>query len=105
IVLNSAAELQKILEVTGESAQNARPGLFVRLGLPATNAAIDLSTKFGASTDAAVALLQAARPVAGQLGVAFHVGSQCMDPRAWRDGMALGVSLPRPAPSRRARRV
>jgi ornithine decarboxylase len=88
-VLDSEAELRKILEVTGKCAAAARPGMFVRLALPANKAAIDLSSKFGASVDAAVALLQAARPVAERLGVTFHVGSQCMDPLAWREAMAL----------------
>jgi ornithine decarboxylase len=88
-VLDSEAELQKILEVTSACAVAAQPGLFVRLGLPTAKAAIDLSGKFGASADAAVALLRAARPAAGRLGVAFHVGSQCMDPLAWREAMAL----------------
>ncbi|HEY1855702.1 type III PLP-dependent enzyme [Acidocella sp.] len=87
-VLDSKAELQKILEVIGEH-ETARPGLFVRLALPAARAAIDLSSKFGATFDTAVTLLQAARPVAGRLGIAFHVGSQCMDPLAWREAMAL----------------
>ena len=30
-----------------------------------------------------------ARPLARKLGVAFHVGSQCMDPLAWREAIAL----------------
>ncbi len=95
-VLDSEAELQKILEVIGACENAARPGLFVRLALPAAQAAIDLSSKFGASIEAAVALLQAARPVAGRLGVAFHVGSQCMDPLAWREAMALaGLAIRR----------
>ncbi|HTJ89763.1 MAG TPA: type III PLP-dependent enzyme [Acidocella sp.] len=88
-VLDSEAELQKILEVTSACAAAGQPGLFVRLALPTTKAAIDLSSKFGACADAAVALLRAARPAAGRLGVAFHVGSQCMDPLAWRAAMAL----------------
>ncbi len=91
-VLDSEIELAKILaEIASPEAAalNARPGLFVRLALPKTNAAIDLSTKFGAEIETAVALLRAARPVAGVLGVAFHVGSQCMDPLAWRAAMAL----------------
>jgi ornithine decarboxylase len=88
-VLDSEAELQKILDVTGACAAAAQPGLFVRLAPPTTKAAIDLSSKFGASADAAVALLRAARPAAGRLGVTFHVGSQCMDPLAWREAMAL----------------
>ncbi len=91
-VLDSAAELTKILAeiaVPAAAALAAKPGLFVRLALPKTGAAIDLSSKFGADFETAVALLRAARPVAGKLGVAFHVGSQCMDTLAWRDAMAL----------------
>jgi ornithine decarboxylase len=88
-VLDSEAELQKILEVTGACAAPAQPGLFVRLGLPSTKAAIDLSSKFGASVEAAATLLRVARPAAGRLGIAFHVGSQCMDPLAWREAVAL----------------
>jgi len=91
-VLDSPAELAKILDVIGTrdaAALNALPGLFIRIALPKSRAAIDLSSKFGADFDTAVALLRAARPMAGRLGVAFHVGSQCMDPLAWRDAMAL----------------
>ena len=95
-VLDSHAELDKILTeiATPEAAAlGARPGLFIRLALPNTGAAIDLSSKFGADFETAVALLRAARPVAGRLGVAFHVGSQCMDPLAWRDAMALAGTV------------
>ena len=95
-VLDSHAELGKILTeiATPEAAAlGAQPGLFIRLALPNTGAAIDLSSKFGADFETAVALLRAARPVAGRLGVAFHVGSQCMDPLAWRDAMALAGSV------------
>ena len=91
-VLDSEAELNKILDVIATrdaAALNAQPGLFIRLALPKTGAAIDLSSKFGAAFETAVSLLRAARPVAGRLGVAFHVGSQCLDPLAWRDAMAL----------------
>ncbi len=91
-VLDSPAELDKILGEIAKpdaAALNAQPGLFIRLALPDTGAAIDLSSKFGADLETAVALLRAARPIAGRLGVAFHVGSQCMDPLAWRDAMAL----------------
>jgi ornithine decarboxylase len=91
-VFDTQGEMDKILaEIAGPEAAalNAAPGLFVRLALPKSGAAIDLSTKFGADAQAAVALLRAARPYAGKLGVAFHVGSQCMDPLAWREAMAL----------------
>jgi ornithine decarboxylase len=99
-VLDAPAELAKILAVLDapEAASlHARPGLFVRLALPKSRAAIDLSSKFGADFEAAVALLRAARPHAGRLGVAFHVGSQCMDPLAWRDAMRLTGAVIRAA--------
>ena len=89
-VLDSEAELQKILEshrrVPGFGA--AGP---VRAPGPARDQSGDrsLHANSAPSLDAAVALLRAARPVAERLGVAFHVGSQCMDPRAWREAMAL----------------
>jgi len=99
-VLDSADELHKILEETGtpEAARlGVRPGLFVRLALPETGAAINLSKKFGADFATAVDLLRAARPHAGKLGVAFHVGSQCTDPLAWRDALALAGEVIRAA--------
>jgi len=94
-VFDSAAELQKILGEIPPS--DFAPGLFVRLALPRFVAAIDLSTKFGANVETAVALLRAARPHAGRLGVAFHVGSQCMDPLAWREAIALAGAVIRAA--------
>jgi ornithine decarboxylase len=91
-VLDSKTELNKILDVLATrdaAALNAKPSLFVRLALQKTGAAIDLSSKFGADVETAISLLRAARPVAGRLGVAFHVGSQCLNPLAWRDAIAL----------------
>ena len=64
-------------------------GLVVRIALPKGGAKLDLSGKFGADFDDAVALLRAARGCAAMLGVSFHVGSQCLDPLAWRDALDL----------------
>ncbi len=91
-VFDSETELNKILDVLATcdtTTLDAKPGLFIRLALPRAGAAIDLSSKFGADVETAVSLLRAARPAAGRLGVAFHVGSQCVDPLAWRNAMAL----------------
>ncbi len=85
-VLDSASELQKILDETGD-AQDL--GLVIRLALPAGAARYDLSGKFGAWPEDAMALLRAARPHAKKLGVSFHVGSQCLDPLAWRRAIDL----------------
>jgi ornithine decarboxylase len=88
-VLDSAEELAKILEETGGEGLN----LIIRLGLPKGSAVYDLSGKFGAEPAEAVALLRAARPHAGKLGVSFHVGSQCLDPAAYARAIALAASV------------
>ena len=45
----------------------------------------------------AAALLRAARPHAARLGVSFHVGSQCLEPLAWRRALALAGAVIRAA--------
>lgn len=92
-VLDTEQELQKVLTETG----SANLGLVVRLALPKGEAMYDLSGKFGATPADAVALLRAARPHAAQLGLSFHVGSQCLDPLAWRRAMALAGEVIREA--------
>lgn len=99
-VLDSAGELDKIMVELGKSGalrEDDKPGLFVRLGLPETGAAINLSKKFGATVEEAIALLRQARPLAGTLGLAFHVGSQCMDPSAWGEAITLAGEVIRAA--------
>ena len=88
-VLDSRDELEKILRETAATGVEGALGLVVRLALPKGGAVLDLSGKFGAEHEEAVALLRAARPVAARLGIAFHVGSQCLDPVAWRQAMVL----------------
>jgi ornithine decarboxylase len=95
-VFDSADELAKILDVTGATAADGL-GLVVRLALPKGTAAYDLSGKFGAAPDEAVALLRAARPHAARLGLSFHVGSQCLDPLAWRAAIELAGAVIRAA--------
>jgi ornithine decarboxylase len=88
-VLDSDTELTKILEQTAATGVSGDLGLIVRLALPKGGAVLDLSGKFGAEAGEAVALLRAARPRAHSLGVAFHVGSQCLDPLAWRRALEI----------------
>jgi ornithine decarboxylase len=85
-VFDTAVELDKILVETGHAADL---GLVVRIALPSLGAVSDLSAKFGAPHDEAVALLRAARPHTGKLGLAFHVGSQNLDPLAWRRALDI----------------
>ena len=89
---DSADELAKILQETVPVGLVGDPptlGLFVRLALPKGGAVYDLSGKFGAPPNEAIELLRAARPHAARLGIAFHVGSQCLEPEAYARAMAL----------------
>ncbi len=95
-VLDSSDELLKILTETRAGAADGL-GLIVRLALPKGTAAYDLSGKFGAAADEAADLLCAARPHAARLGLSFHVGSQCLDPLAWRDALELAGAVIREA--------
>jgi ornithine decarboxylase len=88
-VIDSAAELAKVVDETAATSVAGELGLIVRLALPKGGAVLDLSGKFGAEAAEAAALLRTARPLAARLGVAFHVGSQCLDPLAWRRALEL----------------
>ena len=92
-VLDSDAELTKILDETAATGVEGDLGLIVRLALPKGVAVLDLSGKFGAEPEQAVALLRAARPHTARLGVAFHVGSQCLDPLAWRRALEIAGAV------------
>src|SRR6266853_5407986 len=90
---DSADELAKILQETVPLGLVGAPptlGLLVRLAV-AQGGAYDLSGKFGVSADEAAELLRAARPHAARLGIAFHVGSQCLDPGAYAGAMRLAA--------------
>jgi ornithine decarboxylase len=93
---DSADELAKILQETVPVGLVGDPpvlGLFVRLALPKGGAVYDLSGKFGAPVNEAIELLRAARPHAARLGIAFHVGSQCLDPDAYARALALASEV------------
>lgn len=79
-VLDSEDELRKIVEETGGATDL---NLLVRLAVPNHHSELDLSSKYGIGPEEAPDLLAATRRVAAKLGVAFHVGSQCMNPQAY----------------------
>ncbi|HJU16986.1 MAG TPA: type III PLP-dependent enzyme [Stellaceae bacterium] len=90
---DSPEELAKILDETAPLGRIGDPpslGLIVRLAVP-RGGAYDLSGKFGAPPEEAALLLRRARPHAARLGISFHVGSQCLDPQAYRRAMALAA--------------
>ena len=75
--LDSVDELNKILEET----DNARDLLlWLRLAVKPKNSMMPLDVKYGLAGQAAAELLIKTRPVAQELGVTFHVGSQTVTP-------------------------
>ncbi len=88
--LDSADELKKILEVTN----NAKDlGLHVRLAIPNSHAAMDLSGKFGILPSESVSLIRKVRANAKYFGICFHVGSQCMDPIEYRNALLIAKEV------------
>jgi ornithine decarboxylase len=84
-VLDTEAELQKILDETGGARDLT---LIVRLAVSNDGASLPLSQKFGATAQDAPELLRKARAATEELmGVSFHVGSQCMRPLAYKAAM------------------
>ncbi len=84
-VIDHADELEKILQVTGGGDFN----VLVRVATPPGKAVFELSAKFGAEEYQAVKLLRDVHEAGLGTGLAFHVGSQCVDPEAFT--RALGI--------------
>lgn len=86
-VVDHADELDKILRVMGGVPPDL--AVMVRLATPGEGALFDLSEKFGAGPSQAAALLEAAEARGCRTGLCFHVGSQCTEPAAFAQALAL----------------
>jgi len=78
---DSVAELEKISSSTDHSKDLT---LLMRLSVSNRYAAHSLTGKFGATSATAVPLLKNAAKRCERLGLCFHVGSQCLDPTAYK---------------------
>ncbi len=85
--VDHADELDKIVRVLGGAPPDL--AVMVRLATPGEGALFDLSGKFGAGPGQAAALLRAAAAAGCQAGLCFHVGSQCIQPAAYRQALEL----------------
>jgi ornithine decarboxylase len=92
---DSAAELAKLTEETApmRMAGGLPLRLHLRLALGKGQAKMPLAGKFGAQADDAAALLKAAAATGAELGVTFHVGSQCHEPAEYRRAVGYVRSL------------
>ena len=89
-VLDHEAELEKLVDVTGGGDGKV---VLVRIVTPVHDAQYQLSDKFGIPAEDAPALLQKVHKANFQTGVAFHVGSQCRDPKAFVDGVNTALDV------------
>ena len=89
-VIDHEKELQKIVDVTGGGDGQV---VLVRIVTPVHDAQYQLSDKFGIAAEAAPELLRRVHAADFQTGVAFHVGSQCREPRAFVDGVNTALDV------------
>ncbi|HET6469812.1 MAG TPA: type III PLP-dependent enzyme [Geminicoccaceae bacterium] len=93
-VLDHRDELEKLVRETGGAVDLE---LFVRLAVPGEGALLTLTGKFGATVEDAAALVAECRGVAREVGLTFHVGSQCVDTFAFSRAIALVAEVVRRA--------
>jgi len=85
-VVDHESELAKVVDETGGEDLV----IVVRVRTPtAAHTLYDLSSKFGATPPDAAALMRAAHERGCKVGLAFHVGSQCIDPSSYGTALAL----------------
>lgn len=85
-VIDHPDELTKVLQETD------REGLVMMVRIatpPAKGTLYHLAAKFGAPPDEAVALAKEAAAKGCKVGFCFHVGSQCLDPEAYRTALEI----------------
>lgn len=87
-VVDHMDELDKLVSIAGTDIT-----VEVRIATPKGKAVYDLSAKFGAVPDEAVALLKEAKKRGCRTALAFHVGSQCVDPAAFRIAMEIAARV------------
>lgn len=86
-VVDHVDELTKVMDVLGDAPE--APIVMVRLATPTKEATFNLSEKFGASPEQAVALLRAAADRGARSGLCFHVGSQCVSTKGYEAAFKL----------------
>jgi ornithine decarboxylase len=86
-VVDHQDELTKVLDETG-GAEGLT--IVVRLKTPPVEGIFyHLAAKFGAEPEEAAAMLKEAHSRGAQLGLCFHVGSQCLIPGAYAEAMKI----------------
>jgi len=85
-VVDDQAELKKLIDTNDRGDGQV---CLVRLKTQSFGAIFELSDKFGAEADDAIALLKSVEAAGFQPGLAFHIGSQCLNPEAFKAGLEI----------------
>jgi ornithine decarboxylase len=85
-VIDSEAELDKLLAETGEAAQLR---IFVRLVASLGGALLEMSSKYGCAPEEAAKLLKRVKAAGAQACLTFHVGSQCLSPFSYAQAIEI----------------
>ena len=88
--LDSFDEMKKIIQETNYSK---KINLHVRLKIHNKDALINISNKFGVNILDAQKLLKKITKYSSKIGLSFHVGSQCMNPDAFKVAMNLSQDI------------
>lgn len=89
-VVDHPDELEKIFYETNNAKDLV---VMVRFATPGGVARYELSQKFGAQPSVAAELLRRVKESGCRTGLAFHVGSQCLSPEAYRQGIHLAGDI------------
>jgi ornithine decarboxylase len=89
-VVDHPDELEKIRYETNQAKDLV---ILVRFATPGGVARYELSQKFGATPSIAADLLRQLAEAGCKSGLAFHVGSQCLSPDAYRQGIGVAADI------------
>jgi ornithine decarboxylase len=89
-VVDHPDELEKIRYETNQAKDLV---ILVRFATPGGVARYELSQKFGATPSVAADLLRQVAEAGCKTGLAFHVGSQCLSPDAYRQGIRVAADI------------
>lgn len=89
-VVDHPDELEKVFYETNSAKDLV---ILVRFATPGGVARYELSQKFGAQPSVAADLLQRVERAGCSGGLAFHVGSQCLSPDAYCQGIQLAADI------------
>jgi len=84
--IDSNDELQKIIEETNCANDLV---IYLRVTVPNSFSTVKLSSKFGIKHKHAPKLLNQIKKYTKEIGLSFHVGSQCLNPTAYKVGIKI----------------